>query len=73
MNVTGARCECTDCGEPFNRVSTFDKHRTGSFAKPGEWAGTRGCMTPGQMAAKGWRKNDAGWWVTGGGFWKPQP
>lgn len=69
--VSGSRCECTACGERFNRVSVFDKHRTGSFAKPGEWSGDRGCLSASEMEAKGWKRNDAGYWTTGGGFWRP--
>ena len=73
MNITGSRCQCTACGEHFNRVSTFDRHRIGNYAAPGEWSGNRGCMTVEEMTAKGWRTNATGWWVTGGSFWKPQP
>ena len=73
MNITGSRCQCTACGEHFNRVSTFDRHRIGNYAKPGEWAGDRRCMTADEMTAKGWRPNATGWWVTGGSFWRPQP
>lgn len=64
MNLTGQRCECTGCGELFNRVSTFDKHRVGNLAKPGDWAGTRRCLTVDEMAGKGWRLNDKGFWIT---------
>ena len=67
--LSGNRCECAACGERFNRVSTFDKHRVGEFAKPGEWANTRRCLSVDEMQAKGWRANDKGYWVTGGGFW----
>lgn len=64
MNLTGQRCECPSCGQLFNRVSTFDKHRVGEFAKPGEWAGDRRCLTSDEMSDKGWRLNDKGFWLT---------
>jgi hypothetical protein len=59
MNLTGNRCQCPTCGEYFNRVSTFDKHRVGSYE-----AGRR-CLTVDQMREKGWLKNAAGFWITG--------
>lgn len=70
MKISGGRCQCAECGAYFNRVSTFDRHRIGDFAKPGESDNTRRCLAELEMAAKGWRKNETGWWVTGGGFWK---
>ena len=66
--LTGNRCECAACGQRFNRVSTFDKHRVGDFAGVGG-VNTRRCLNAEEMQAKGWRTNDSGYWVTGGGFW----
>ena len=65
MNLGTSRCQCPACGEYFNRVSTFDRHRSGSYAKPGEWSGDRRCLTVSEMQAKGWMKNSAGFWITG--------
>lgn len=56
--LTGNKCECPACGEMFNRVSTFDKHRVGTFGVD------RRCLSPEEMAAKGWRVNDRGFWLT---------
>jgi hypothetical protein len=64
MNLGQSRCQCPACGEYFNRVSTFDKHRTGDYSQ-------RRCLTAEQMTAKGWRKNEAGFWVTSSGDWRP--
>ncbi len=61
--LTGNRCECPTCGELFSRTRAFDRHRIGSYAKPGEYQHTRGCMTPEEMTARGWQRNAAGAWV----------
>ena len=64
MNVpklSGGRCQCTACGQFFNRVSLFDKHRQGKMD-------ARTCLTPDEMADKGWRINAAGFWVGAGGW-----
>lgn len=58
MKLTGQRCECTACGQFFNRVSTFDKHRVGNFGVD------RRCLTVDEMRAREWRVNDAGFWLT---------
>ena len=58
MNLTGNKCECTACGQFFNRVSTFDKHRVGTLGA------SRRCLSVDEMAAKGWRLNDKGFWLT---------
>ena len=60
--LTGNRCQCTACGECFNGTQPFDKHRVGSFAKPGEWQGTRRCLTVAEMEAAGFQRNAAGFW-----------
>jgi hypothetical protein len=64
MKLTGNRCQCTACGRYFNRVSTFEKHRIGTFEVD------RRCMTDAEMEAKGWRQNAAGFIVTGAGNWR---
>lgn len=55
--LSGDRCRCTACYEPFNRTSTFDRHRRGPWS-------ARRCLTITEMTAKGWRKNAAGFWMT---------
>lgn len=62
--LTGNRCQCPTCGEAFNRVSTFDRHRVGDFGVD------RRCLSVEQMQAKGWRTNAAGFWVTASGNWR---
>lgn len=64
MKLTGNRCQCPACGEYFNRVSTFDKHRVGPYD------GKRKCLTRAEMADKGWSVNAAGFWVTSSGNWR---
>ena len=72
MRLTEHRCQCAKCGHYFSRTSTFDKHRTGSFAQPGEWSGTRRCMTADEMTAKGLSRNADGVWITASGEWRPK-
>jgi hypothetical protein len=60
--LTGNRCQCTVCGEHFNGVQPFDKHRAGRYAKPGEWQGNRRCLTVAEMEARGFIRNAAGFW-----------
>ncbi|GAB3749716.1 FDXHR family putative zinc-binding protein [Lysobacter olei] len=62
-SLGSARCQCTACGELFNRTRVFDRHRVGEYAKRGEWAHSRRCLTPAEMQARGWRRNAAGFWV----------
>ena len=61
MKLTGSRCQCSACGEYFNRSSLFDRHRVGSFQPR-----ARRCLSPDEMSEKGWRKNSAGFWVGAG-------
>lgn len=56
-NLGKSRCQCAGCGQYFNRVSTFDKHRKGDYS-------ARRCLSSDEMAALGWRLNDAGFWIT---------
>ena len=66
MKLSGNRCQCVACGEYFNRVSTFDKHRVGDHETG------RHCLTPEQMGAKEWKPNAKGFWVTKSRAW-PTP
>jgi hypothetical protein len=52
-------CLCGACGEYFNSVSAFDKHRTGEYSD-----GSRRCLTPTELTAKGWLHNARGLWIT---------
>ncbi len=54
--LTGNRCQCTACGECFNGVQPFDKHRTG---EPGL---NRRCLTVPEMIAVGFIRNVRGFW-----------
>lgn len=54
--LTGNRCQCTACGEYFNGMQPFDKHRIGPFDD------TRRCLTVPEMTARGWTRNAAGFW-----------
>jgi hypothetical protein len=68
--LTGCRCRCGECGQHFNRTSTFTAHRIGAFGtvrNPGD----RRCLTAEEMQARGWRLNSGGFWVTGMG--RPEP
>jgi hypothetical protein len=56
-------CECTDCGEFFNSVYGFDKHRVFAVPDVEDWD-TRTCLTPAQLRARGWLKNARGFWIT---------
>jgi hypothetical protein len=60
--LTGNRSQCPTCGEYFNGVQPFDKHRTGRYAKPGEWQGDRRCLAVAEMRARGFIRNAAGFW-----------
>lgn len=59
MKLGGSRNQCQGCKEYFNSNSAFDGHRTGKFGKD------RRCRTPEELIAKGWLKNEAGFWITG--------
>ena len=63
LRLTGSRCQCPACGEYFNSTSTFDRHRVGDFAKPGQLMGTRRCLFVSDLVAKGWGRNAAGFWI----------
>ena len=52
--LSGSRCQCPECGEPFSSVATFDRHRVGAFAGIGG-VNTRRCMTVAEMMAEEWR------------------
>lgn len=45
------------CCQSFRSMSGFDKHRTGRFEP-----NTRRCLTPDEMTAKGWARDEHGAW-----------
>jgi hypothetical protein len=55
--LRGDRCRCSGCGEYFNSTYMFDKHRFGKYPD-------RRCMTAEEMSAKGYSKNEAGFWIS---------
>ncbi len=63
--LTGGRCQCAGCGEPFSSAREFDRHRIGTFAGRGVWAHKRRCMTPAEMDARGWLRNARGFRMQG--------
>ena len=54
--LTGSRCLCRTCGDYFNSVSMFDKHRVGEYP-------ARRCLTSEEMSARGYVRNEAGFWI----------
>ncbi|OOG43233.1 hypothetical protein B0E52_09865 [Rhodanobacter sp. C06] len=56
--LTGNRCQCTACGEYFNGVQPFDRHRVGSFGTD------RRCLDVQAMEAAGFVRNAAGFWTS---------
>lgn len=58
--LTGSRCRCQACGELFNSVSVFTRHRVGRWEKRGA---LRRCLTIPQMQVRGWHVNARGFWI----------
>lgn len=58
--LTSNRCECSACGLPFTSPREFDRHRIGAYAEPGEWQGSRRCLTLPELEARGWVRNARG-------------
>jgi hypothetical protein len=67
--LTAGRCQCGACGLRFSSVREFDRHRTGAYAEPGEWQGSRRCWALAELIARGWRTDPRGHWMQG----RPQP
>lgn len=61
--LPGNRCQCQGCGLLFTSVREFDRHRVGTYARPGEWRGLRRCLTQPELIERGWRPNAAGYWM----------
>lgn len=65
MILRGDRNQCRACGCYFNSTAAFDKHRVGSYSKD------RRCLSPIEMADKGFRTNRRGFLVFGANpMWK---
>lgn len=68
MKLSGNRNQCPTCGEFFNSVGAFDKHRTGDYGKPVSGGGyrpsSRRCLSAGEMATIGMEKNASGFWIS---------
>lgn len=60
--LSGQLCQCAKCGQTFGGLSGFDRHRIGSYADPGQWQGTRHCMTAAELHAAGLSQDDRGIW-----------
>src|SRR6516165_8365228 len=58
--LTGSRCRCGACGELFNSVSVFDRHRVGPWTDKGV---QRRCLSAEEMSARGWQTNVKGFWI----------
>ena len=63
--------QCGACGEDFNGVRLFDRHRVGVHAytiteglnmEPPHEDGRR-CLDTDEMQERGWAKNDRGRWI----------
>jgi len=52
-------CRCSACGEYFNSVVAFEKHRIGVHRIKG-----RKCRSKAQMKARGMSVNHKGYWIT---------
>lgn len=61
MKVGNKRCQCAECGEYFNSVPAFDKHRIHRIDKKPV---TPYCLSVEGMTLSGMAKNAAGYWVT---------
>lgn len=58
--LAGSRCRCATCGQRFNSVSTFDRHRVGSFEGRGVY---RRCLSTEELMSRGWQMNTRGFWI----------
>jgi hypothetical protein len=59
VKLSGRRCRCPVCGEPFNTAAGFDKHRVGQHGTD-----DRRCLNPDEMRALGMARAHSGFWVT---------
>jgi len=55
--LTGSRCLCRGCGEYFNSVKSFDRHRI-------DYPDGRRCLSSDEMHQRGMTLNRQGFWIT---------
>jgi DMSO/TMAO reductase YedYZ molybdopterin-dependent catalytic subunit len=60
VKLTCSRCRCDSCGEHFNSVSVFDRHRVGDWQDRGAH---RRCLSVPEMQARNWSQNATGFWT----------
>ena len=65
--MSGGVCEC-ECGLRFGGVVAFDAHRIGNYT-----LGTRRCLPPEELMARGLYLDDRGIWRRPGPRQKPIP
>jgi hypothetical protein len=58
--LTGSRCKCGACGQLFNSVSVFDRHRVGPWKDRGIH---RRCLNREEMIRGGWCVSKVGFWI----------
>jgi hypothetical protein len=67
LNVGSMVNQCPSCGEIFNSLGAFDKHRTGEYGKPikgGYSASTRRCQSTNEMTKLGMVQNKLKRWIS---------
>lgn len=67
LNVGSMVNQCPSCGEIFNSLVAFDKHRTGEYGKPvknGYSPHTRRCRSHEEMHDIGMEHNSKGYWIS---------
>jgi len=60
QSLVGTQSLCSGCGDYFNGVNVFDRHRVGDFEERGT---NRRCLTPNEMLERGWWRNKKRFWV----------
>jgi len=56
--LTGSRCLCRGCGEYFNSVYAFDRHRVWDSPT------VQRCLNQEELVRKGMSINSSGFWIT---------
>jgi hypothetical protein len=56
--LSSVRCLCRNCGEYFNSIRAFDRHRIGAYLSD------RRCLSGGEMRDNGMSVNKSGFWIT---------
>jgi hypothetical protein len=63
--MNNGSCICSSCGWKFRSLSSFDMHRTGSYASTLWEPARRRCLSVAEMERKGMRLNEHDAWTTG--------